>query len=560
MNRSRSGPNRKLDYGLALILGVLVSGAILAIVAPLTHAYRDSDGASYVEAARNMLAGKGLLTTARVFKWPVESATLSLWPPGFPLMVALGAKLTGLDPFWAAAGIAWLSWALLPAALLFTLRPILQSRSIYIISALVMLAPGAIDNAWQPMTDEPFLLITVISFGLLFRGSGETVRPSWLLLSGVAVGGAYAVRNVGVATIAAFIGAYVGLALLRVVTIKAATERLLWWALGAGCVIVPLLAWNLWEFGALQPYKMPPSHLGLLVNVRYFFAALSANEIALHGLVQAIVWSKVTFLAPIAVVAAAAVVFRKRLISIPKRLSRRDVEILAVLGAYVIMGAIVLILARTRYQWGEFIGTRHILQYDWILMAFCALIVERWGQPSRATVTACVVAFVTLAGFRLYYAAQEVRFDLASEAIRADLRTGVATTTPADFGPFNWLEASQGAQYNQAVMLALHADPAMLRSIGDLPKGTVLFSNYSDALRVLTGRIVHPITLTKGCVPSPISAPFAGAQAAPQTQILLFPELPTVRSGCWRRLATSPYNQEKWPVRRSFLIDHAEPG
>src|SRR6185436_13274950 len=41
------------------------------------------------------------------------------------------------------------------------------------------------------------------------------------------------------------------------------------------------------------------------------------------------------------------------------------------LAAYGLAGAALLVLARTRYGWGEYINARHILQYHWILIIAC---------------------------------------------------------------------------------------------------------------------------------------------------------------------------------------------
>lgn len=80
-------------YAIAAVLGVAITAALLAAILPVAYQYRDPDVASYIEAARNFLAGKGLSVSADLDKLPSALEPLSLWPPGYPLLIALAAKL-----------------------------------------------------------------------------------------------------------------------------------------------------------------------------------------------------------------------------------------------------------------------------------------------------------------------------------------------------------------------------------------------------------------------------------------------------------------------------------
>jgi hypothetical protein len=70
------------------------------------------DAAYYVHLAHNLLAGRGFVSTV-IWHWLTVPATIThpegdYWPPLWPLLSALGAALTGLDPFRAAQALTLL--------------------------------------------------------------------------------------------------------------------------------------------------------------------------------------------------------------------------------------------------------------------------------------------------------------------------------------------------------------------------------------------------------------------------------------------------------------------
>ena len=537
MNVSAPGP--RWHYIIALLLGVAIAASFLAMVAPITFLYRHPDGSHYLEAARNFLAGHGLMVTAGLEKFPLATVPLSLEPPGYPMIVALGSKLFGIDPEWFAPSITWASWALLPPALLFALRPVLRNWSIHVINVLVMIAPGVIENAWQPLTDVPFLLVTILSFGLLFRGSRPRANPYLLISSGILAGLAYSLRNVGLALFASVAAGYVVLIPLKQLHSDVVIRRILWWGAGAAIVLIPLEIRNLDIFGTFQPYQMAPSQLGLLVNIRYYLLKSLTDVIAIHGLTSAFLWNGKFIFATGAVVLILAAANRKPLLRLWTELPTGRKEALIIFTANILAGSAIVILARSRYQWNELINQRQIFQYDWLFLAICALLLEQAAPFSRKTLAAISTSVMILAGLRMTYAWQEIEMDRQEYAVAqnaSDLVTAAQTIPPSSA---------------LAMKLVIARDQGLIRALKDLPADTILVSNYDDVLRVKTGRVVHNIHPEDDCK---AITRFRDQISTPEVTMLIFPFGTILQSGCWKQLEQSQQGPLNLSAARPYLI------
>jgi len=531
-------------YGIALFLGFAITIFYVAMVTPIAYLYSNPDTSSYLEAARNFLLGKGLVVSAGLDKWTLGTEPLSLWPPGYPIIVALGSKLLGVDPVWLAPRIVWLTWALLPTALLFALRPALNSWHVHIVSTLVMLSPGALENAWQAMTDLPFLFLTILAFGMLFRGTDNTARPIPLVLTGILFALAYSVRNVGLASFAAIFGAYTVLVLLKLLSPRAALQRMTWLAAGASLIVIPLLVRNLTVFGALQPYHMPPSQVGLITNARYFVASWLNDIFAVHGLLYVVLWNNAVFVALGATILILAWSTRKGLARVWCSLTTHTKEIFAVLVAYALAGAAVVIIARSRYEWGELIGLRHVLQYDWVIFSACALLFKQWGDMLRGVPVAILTVVIALVGLRVVYVGQ----DLAIR--RADFAIASRSSDPVSLA-----EITNQYRYILAMRYIIAHDHQLMQAVHDLPTGTIVVSNYDAILREGASRVVHRIILESTCDLTEQLAVFShGSASAMNVAVLLFPKRDIVQSGCWERLQNSSQKRFDLSVTRPYLI------
>ncbi|MGZ5927665.1 MAG: hypothetical protein ACXWLX_00495 [Rhizomicrobium sp.] len=533
-------------YGLSAVLGVAITATLLAAILPLAYQYRDPDAASYIEAARNLLAGKGLSVSAGLDKLPSALEPLSLWPPGYPLFIAFAAKLLGADPAWIAPKIDWLCWALLPCALSFAFRPILRNWSIHAISALVMIAPGAIWLAWQPMSDVPFLLLTILAFGALFRASGQKGNSGLLLVSGVLCGIAYTVRNVGIAIFPAVIVSFGLLALLRILRPATAIRQLLWWAVGAALIVTPLVTYNLVLFGHLQPYHMAASTLGLNINARYFLAALLTDITANREIIYANFWNNKVLAAIVAAPLALAVIRRKSLLALWRGLSFTAKNAVISLGAYLIFGTAVVVIARSRYEWGELITDRHFLQYDWIIWAMVALLVENGGRISKGTIALASAVAMLLVGLRISLASQEVAL--------ARLESAPAFTATGPIGLSQIKTPNPADSYKRVMRLTIARDHELIRAIATLPADVSLFSNYNDILIENDNRPTYRIMLDEDCGTPERLLTSDTRLSKMKAVMILFPDPQILKSGCWESLEQSPQKQRLLSVTRNYLV------
>ena len=531
------GANRLRDYAVALFLGAGIAALFVTLIAPITYLYRHPDGSHYLEAARNLLAGHGLMVTAGLDKFPLMTVPLSLEPPGYPILLAGLSKIFGIDPIWVAPTIDWVCWALLPCALLFTLRPVLAVWQIFAIGGLVMIAPGVIENAWQPLTDVPFLLLTILSFGLLLRGFWPRTNASVLLLSGLVGGLAYSFRNVGAALFVSVGVTYLALIWLRILRPTAALRQIACWGIGAAIILIPLEARNLSVFGTLQPYQMAASELGLTANIRYFMLELLTDLTGQRGLAMKYLWNNVVFI-PLFIGALFLLVLSKKAVTrFWSQASALDKVTLIFLISNVLAGSLIVIFARTHYRWNEFINQRQILQYDWLILSIFVLILTRMQAVSRISVTLLSIAVVLFAGFRITYAWQEIGADRQEYAIAMK--------------PSALLSPTQNIPYSSilAMKLSIARDRELIHAIDELPADTVLVSNYDDVIRVETGRVAHNVHPEDSC-----KAIVQARELRPPAKlaILIFPFGSIVRSGCWGKL--NQYSQKILSTERPYLI------
>ena len=139
---------------VALALGALLLGASLAgLVALYDPSFIGIDGAFFVSAAKNLAGGHGFATS---ILWNEEHyrlggvpATQTNFPPGFPVLIALGHRL-GLDPPYAAFLIALLAFGAIPLVLYDILRTAgHRPRPALAIGALWLAAPFGGSTCWN---------------------------------------------------------------------------------------------------------------------------------------------------------------------------------------------------------------------------------------------------------------------------------------------------------------------------------------------------------------------------------------------------------------------------
>jgi hypothetical protein len=122
-------------------------------------------------------------------------------------------------------------------------------------------------------------------------------------------------------------------------------------------------------FGKLQPYWMPPSSVSLGENSHDYLQAQLDTLLAFSGLDALLAgtpWGIVLLL-----VLAALLVHQ--VVTTWHRWQKVEQHTFFIAVVYVVIGAAMLIAARTRYEWGQHINTRYALPYSCFI--FVALVI-----------------------------------------------------------------------------------------------------------------------------------------------------------------------------------------
>jgi len=370
------------------------------------------DSVEYIEAARNYSDTKQLLISTDIYDLN-KTAPFRLWPPGYPLLLSLIQDITGIDAQWISVIIPIISWVLIPLIIFVFIRPLLGGIPSALLSILVLTSPAVTEFGWKGLTDVPFLLIIVL--GLFFScrlNSGWQTTLS-VFVGGVVLGVAYSIRTVGAAALAAVFLVYAMYFLVKRDERRKVLVRIIAWGTGAATVVIPLFIRNIITFGTLQPYNMPPSTVSLLRNIKiYIFSTV--YDLLGARLEMLVGWDFVFFIVAATVTLVAYTFYQDsdpfiknahNLINEFRSLSP-SVFIIITLSIYSVLGASIVIYARTTYQWGEQINLRQVMQYDWALMAILCFILFRFidrNISNRAVYLFCSVLILA----HLYNAAGE---------------------------------------------------------------------------------------------------------------------------------------------------------
>jgi hypothetical protein len=214
---------------------------------------------------------------------------------------------------------------------------------------------------------------------------------------------------------------------------------------------ISLFAYNVATFGHLQPYDMPQSTRPWPANVGdYVLAQLDDLGVPDRLLAAAPSWLAVLAMAVIA--ALFAVGFW--------RLRREPVRqgLVALLGSYCAAGAALLVASRSRYEWGNFIDSRNVLQYSFAY-ALGLAVVAGVLEPARGRRWLMLGAGLVLAS-------------LAAATVR-DLRAV--------------------RDYHQETWLVLSQDRAVMGAARGLPPDALIASNAAVLFRLGVPRPVREL-------------------------------------------------------------------
>jgi hypothetical protein len=437
---------------LALALGVALVALYDRALAPTRYPYA-ADSASYIEMATTLRADGH----PRVTPWDAEPGVPDaipqrLFPPGFAVLVAAFVPLAG-DARGAALAPPRIAAALLPLLFVLAWRGTAPAPLLLAAALWVLASPGV--RGWQYMaySDVPALALALLALGLVAQGlaaaaAGRSTRPALWLAAGFVAGLGYTVRNSGIAVLAAALGA-LGYGWLRGDVRRTAV---LAWALGALPPLAALAGYNIATFGRLQPYTMPASERAWPLNVGDFARAQLA-DLGVPFAERA---------PPAVAVVAIALVFAVLLAAWLRCRADRPTHLrLTLLGGYALGGALLLVVSRSRYEWGNLIDERNVLQYTFALAL--ALVVAGGVLLAPRAQAACRGAALALLCLLL---AGVVREAVALHGRPAELWRSLA------------------------------ASRAVRDAVADLPPDRMIGSNFSVLFRIETGRAVRQVDVS----------------------------------------------------------------
>ena len=435
----------------ALALGVALVALYDAALAPSRYAY-SGDSASYIEMATSLRAeGRPLVTPWELAPADRDAVPQPLFPPGFAVLVAAFVPFTG-DARSAALVPSRIAAALLPLLIVLLWRGAAAPAVLLAAGLWVLLSPGVRDWQFVAYSDVTALALAIAALGSLARplaadSPPEQANPAWWLSAGLLAGACYAVRNAGLAVLVAAT-ASLGYAWLR---------RFIGWrpvvlfAVGAVLPLAALAAYDLATFGTLWPYTMPPSVRPWTLNVADL-ATAQLEDLGLPASIGAALPEGAPVPAFAVLLAVGAFAWWRT------RAARGPHLLLTILGLYAGGGGVLLVLSRSRFEWGNVIDYRNTLQYSFAL-ALAALVAARVLAPPRVRRVAGALLLVSLAA-RAAVIAVEAR------AVRRG-------------APASWL--------------LLDRDPAVMDAARAIAPGTFVASNAAVLFRIGGPRAVREL-------------------------------------------------------------------
>lgn len=356
----------QMIYGLAALSGLCAAAiAYFLPVFPYTP-----DSACYIEQARSLMA-RGVFESG-LYATENPSATFvpdPLFPPAYPLLIALFSLLLRVPPEVVALFLSLVALVLIPLCLVFSFRRIVGAETALIIGLLVVLTPSIIRWGNVASTDIISMLLIIFCMGWVLKAGDRLM--AWCI-AGLLLGFAYLLRNANLAFVLSLCGLLAWSIIFDAENRRKKIVIACVWLLSFSAVVVPWMIRNFRVFGKIQPYSMPPSTVGVVENSHAFVEA----QLDVLWLLTDLDWSLARN--PLGIMGLIAVLglLARRVWSTWKQWQKIDRQTFIIAALYCLLGAAIVIAARTKYQWGEFISARHALPYLFALLIVLALILK----------------------------------------------------------------------------------------------------------------------------------------------------------------------------------------
>jgi hypothetical protein len=324
------------------------------------------DSASYFEQARS-LVNEG---TALVTPYGLEElgkAPTALFPIGYPLVLS-SFQYIGIDARETSVALSWFSSIVLPFVLYLSFRGALGHLYALVVAALSVSSPGFLSHSVMGLTDVFSLLLASISVGLILNSNSRLL----VVIAGLLAGAAYSVRNAHAALLVSFVVYFMTIWLTDKHNRREVTSSVIIFSIGAAAIVIPLIIRNIVVFGSINPYQMEPSTIGIFENIRTYLQEFIYDVTGHRELGRAAAWSRPGLSAIVTMFFLVA----WRALSSWGHLNIKQRRTLLLCSIYSFVGACVVIVARSRYQWGEPINVRHTLQYTPFFLATIVLFIS----------------------------------------------------------------------------------------------------------------------------------------------------------------------------------------
>ena len=387
-------------YGLAALIGLCA--ATIAYFLPVFPYTPDS--ACYIEQARSLMARgvfeSGLYGTENPLATFVPDP---LFPPGYPILIVLFSLFLPQPPEVVALFLSLTALALIPVCMVFSFRRIVGSEAALIIGALVVLTPAIVSWGDVASTDVMSALLVIFCMGWVLN-AGDRLT-AWCV-AGLLIGFAYLLRNANLALVLSLCGFLAWSLVFDAGNRRKKIAVTGVWLASFAAVVAPWMIRNLMVFGKIQPYSMPPSSVGVIENSRAFIEAQLNILLLLPDLDAFLAGNALGLM----VLVAGLGILVWQLLSTWKDWQKPEQQAVIIAGLYCLLGAAIVIAARTKYQWGELISERHTLPYLFALLIVLALILKNSAvSTGKRWLGLALVLGLLLT--RIYYLPQLYRYN-----------------------------------------------------------------------------------------------------------------------------------------------------
>ena len=396
-----------------IMLAVGLFALWLSILCGGNQAYTP-DSADYIDQARSFTSGNGFQTRLHDLDEKFELwAPDKLFPPGYPIIIAIGTAVTGVPAEVVAPWVSRIALLILPLTIFISFRQVIGGRSAAWLGIITGVSPGVLLWGQFALSDVLSLTLVVASFGFTLSAASPERRESaglFALAGGVFAGFSYLIRNANLALLAATsLSMFVWLVTSKIVERQRIWRFIFPWTVGASIVVFPWMIRNLIVFGKLQPYEMPSSTIGAWENFRSFIAAIT-SEISGSSYLGTLAGWSIPGLIVLLILLVIIIGFILKRWSSLAVIQRRALVFSCI---YVLAGSSIVIAARTKYQWGEAISNRHTLQYAVFLLLPLAILLRNIFVDKVLLFAVSCVAVLTLVTLR----GVEVESELAVQRI-----------------------------------------------------------------------------------------------------------------------------------------------